>query len=190
MMARSTECGDVSGPVGLGSVVRSLALVGATLTTGLISGFFYAYACAVTRGLALLPDAQYVAAMQAINATVRNGVFVQLLRRRAVPDLGGRRPRSAAQVAPVRPDLACMPVVRRGWVRADARGERADERGAGQGGLERVSRGSGACKGSLRRPVELLERDAHRMLVVGVARAHRGLLIATITMAHAVMAAA
>ena len=75
MMARSTECGDVSGPVGLGSVVRSLALVGATLTTGLISGFVYAYACAVTRGLALLPDAQYVAAMQAINATVRNGVF-------------------------------------------------------------------------------------------------------------------
>ena len=75
MMARSTECGDVSGPVGLGSVVRSLALVGATLTTGLISGFFYAYACAVKRGLALLPDAQYVAAMQAINATVRNGVF-------------------------------------------------------------------------------------------------------------------
>ncbi len=75
MMARSTERGDVSGPVGLGSVVRSLALVGATLTTGLISGFFYAYACSVTRGLALLPDAQYVAAMQAINATVRNGVF-------------------------------------------------------------------------------------------------------------------
>ena len=74
-MARSTERGDVSGPAGLGSVVRSLALVGATLTTGLISGFFYAYACAVTRGLALLPDAQYVAAMQAINATVRNGVF-------------------------------------------------------------------------------------------------------------------
>jgi len=52
-----------------------LALAGATFTTGLISGFFYAYMCSVTRGLALLPDAQYVAAMQAINATVRNGVF-------------------------------------------------------------------------------------------------------------------
>jgi uncharacterized membrane protein len=52
-----------------------LALAGATFTTGLISGFFYAYMCSVTRGLTLLPDAQYVAAMQAINATVRNAVF-------------------------------------------------------------------------------------------------------------------
>ena len=47
----------------------------ATLTTGLISGFFYAYACSVTLGLALLSDEQYIEAMQAINATVRNGVF-------------------------------------------------------------------------------------------------------------------
>lgn len=59
----------------LGSSVRLFALVGATLTTGLISGFFYAYACSVALGLGLLPDDQYVAAMQAINATVRNGVF-------------------------------------------------------------------------------------------------------------------
>jgi uncharacterized membrane protein len=29
----------------------------------------------VTLGLALLPDEQYIEAMQAINATVRNGVF-------------------------------------------------------------------------------------------------------------------
>ena len=57
------------------SIARILTLVAATLTTGLISGFFYAYACSVTLGLALLPDAQYVEAMQAINATVRNGVF-------------------------------------------------------------------------------------------------------------------
>lgn len=75
MMAGSTRHQDVSVPVELGAVVRSLVLVGATLTTGLISGFFYAYACSVTRGLALLPDDQYVAAMQAINATVRNGLF-------------------------------------------------------------------------------------------------------------------
>jgi uncharacterized membrane protein len=47
----------------------------ATLTTGLISGFFYAYACSVTLGLALLSDEQYLEAMPAINATVRNGVF-------------------------------------------------------------------------------------------------------------------
>ncbi len=61
--------------VALGLVARLLTLTGATLTTGLIAGFFYAYACSVTLGLALLPDEQYVEAMQAINATVRNGVF-------------------------------------------------------------------------------------------------------------------
>jgi uncharacterized membrane protein len=47
----------------------------ATLTTGFISGFFYAYACSVTLGLALLFDEQYIEAMQAINATVRKGIF-------------------------------------------------------------------------------------------------------------------
>ena len=63
-------------PIGaVGSAARSLSLGAATLTTGLISGFFYAYACSVTLGLALLPDEQYIEAMQAINATVRNGVF-------------------------------------------------------------------------------------------------------------------
>jgi uncharacterized membrane protein len=63
-------------PVGVvGSVARPLSLGAATLTTGLIGGFFYAYACSVTLGLALLPDEQYIEAMQAINATVRNGVF-------------------------------------------------------------------------------------------------------------------
>src|SRR5918997_2787079 len=59
----------------IGSVARPLTLTLATLTTGLIAGFFYAYACSVTLGLALLPDEQYIEAMQAINATVRNGVF-------------------------------------------------------------------------------------------------------------------
>ena len=61
--------------VGCGSVARPLTLTLATLTTGLIAGFFYAYACSVTLGLALLPDEQYIETMQAINATVRNGVF-------------------------------------------------------------------------------------------------------------------
>ena len=60
---------------GVGAFARLLTLTLATLTTGLISGFFYAYACSVTLGLALLPDGQYVEAMQAINATVRNGLF-------------------------------------------------------------------------------------------------------------------
>ncbi len=59
----------------IGSVARPLTLTLATLTTGLIAGFFYAYASSVTLGHALLPDEQYIEAMQAINATVRNGVF-------------------------------------------------------------------------------------------------------------------
>lgn len=63
------------GQAGTGSLARTLALATATLTTGLISGFFYAYACSVTLGLALLPDDEYIDAMQAINETVRNGVF-------------------------------------------------------------------------------------------------------------------
>jgi uncharacterized membrane protein len=60
---------------GVGAFARLLTLTLATLTTGLISGFFYAYACSVTLGLALLPNGQYLEAMQAINATVRNGLF-------------------------------------------------------------------------------------------------------------------
>src|ERR671916_2905068 len=75
MSSRSTAT-PAAHPIGaVGSVTRPLSLGAATLTTGLISGFFYAYACSVTLGLALLPDEQYVEAMQAINATVRNGVF-------------------------------------------------------------------------------------------------------------------
>src|SRR3712207_4699968 len=75
MSSRSTAAPRAH-PVGaVGSVARFFSLGAATFTTGLISGFFYAYACSVTLGLALLPDEQYVEAMQAINATVRNGVF-------------------------------------------------------------------------------------------------------------------
>ena len=59
----------------VGSVVRRVVLALAVLTTGLIGGFFYAYACSVTLGLALLPDESYIEAMQAINASVRNGMF-------------------------------------------------------------------------------------------------------------------
>ncbi len=75
MLAQSTP-GQRAIPLAtLGSVARLLTPTLAVLTTGLISGFFYAYACSVTLGLGLLPDEQYVEAMQAINARVRNGVF-------------------------------------------------------------------------------------------------------------------
>jgi uncharacterized membrane protein len=56
----------------VGSVARLLTLTLATLTAGLIAGFFYAYASSVTLGHALLPDEQYIEAM---HATVRNGLF-------------------------------------------------------------------------------------------------------------------
>jgi uncharacterized membrane protein len=75
MSSRSTANQNAVPVVRVGSVARLLTLTLATLTTGLIGGFFYAYACSVTLGLALLPDEQYVDGMQAINATVRNGVF-------------------------------------------------------------------------------------------------------------------
>ena len=75
MSSRSTATPGALSTAAVGSIARLLSLVAATLTTGLIAGFFYAYACSVTLGHALLPDEQYVAAMQAINATVRNGVF-------------------------------------------------------------------------------------------------------------------
>jgi uncharacterized membrane protein len=75
MSSQPTATQNAVSLAGLGSVARPLALTLATLTTGLIAGFFYAYACSVTLGHALLPDGQYIEAMQAINATVRNGVF-------------------------------------------------------------------------------------------------------------------
>ena len=75
MSSQSSVTSSTIPLVRVGSVARLLTLTLATLTTGLISGFFYAYACSVALGLALLPDEQYVEAMQAINATVRNGVF-------------------------------------------------------------------------------------------------------------------
>ena len=73
--ATNSAASDSIPRAGVGSVACLLTLTLATLTTGLISGFFYAYACSVTLGHALLPAEQYIEAMQAINATVRNGVF-------------------------------------------------------------------------------------------------------------------
>src|SRR3712207_5125656 len=75
MSSQSTATPSAVPLVRVGSVARLITLTLATLTTGLIAGFFYAYACSVTLGLARLPDEQYVEAMQAINATVRNGLF-------------------------------------------------------------------------------------------------------------------
>ena len=75
MSSQSTATPKAIPLVRVVSLARLVTLPLAILTTGLISGFFYAYACSVTLGLALLPNEQYVEAMQAINATVRNGLF-------------------------------------------------------------------------------------------------------------------
>ncbi|GIG56114.1 membrane protein [Longispora fulva] len=44
----------------------------ATVLLGLVSGFFYAYACSVMVGLTHADDVTFIAAMQAVNAHVRN----------------------------------------------------------------------------------------------------------------------
>ena len=62
-------------PRARGSAVRALTLAGATLTTGLVAGVFYAYAVSVNLGLAAQPDASYVAVMQAINERIQNPLF-------------------------------------------------------------------------------------------------------------------
>ena len=57
------------------STVRALILGGATLTTGLVAGVFYAYSVSVDLGLAAQSDASYVATMQEINERIQNPWF-------------------------------------------------------------------------------------------------------------------
>src|SRR5215210_7102647 len=64
-----------TGPGALLSILRAFILGGATLTTGLIAGVFYAYAVSVDPGLAAQPDESYVATMQAINERIQNPLF-------------------------------------------------------------------------------------------------------------------
>jgi uncharacterized membrane protein len=59
----------------VGSAIRVLSLAGATLTTGLVAGVFYAYAVSVNLGLGVQQDASYVATMQAINEKIQNPLF-------------------------------------------------------------------------------------------------------------------
>ncbi len=62
-------------PKTLGSAIRSLTLAGATLATGFVAGVFYAFAVSVNLGLAVQPDASYVATMQAIDERIQNPMF-------------------------------------------------------------------------------------------------------------------
>src|SRR4051794_40741189 len=52
-----------------------LTLGSATLTTGLLAGLYYAYACSVMPGLARTDDHTFVSAMNHINDAIQNPVF-------------------------------------------------------------------------------------------------------------------
>jgi uncharacterized membrane protein len=56
-------------------VFRGVALVAATVTTGLAAGLFYWFAAAVMPGLGRSTDRTFVEAMQRINAAILNGAF-------------------------------------------------------------------------------------------------------------------
>ena len=85
----------------LGSV-RLASLLLASLATGLIAGFFYAYDCSVMLGLERLDAAGFVRAMQAINATVRNEYFAASF----FGALAGVDPSAAPDLTAVRRDFA------------------------------------------------------------------------------------
>ncbi len=53
----------------------NLSLILAVIASALIAGLYYAYSCSVNPGLAKLPDAQYVSAMQSINESILNPAF-------------------------------------------------------------------------------------------------------------------
>lgn len=53
----------------------NIILLLAATTTALIAGLFYAWTCSVTVGLSRLPNAEYIAAMQAMNRAIQNPLF-------------------------------------------------------------------------------------------------------------------
>ncbi len=71
----------------MGTVVRA-AVVGAALGSGLIAGVFFAFSTFVMAGLARLPQAQGLAAMQSINRTAVRPPFMAALFGTALVCLG------------------------------------------------------------------------------------------------------
>lgn len=53
----------------------NLLLTATAVTTALTAGLFFAWSCSVIPGLARLPDAGYIAAMQAMNKAILNPLF-------------------------------------------------------------------------------------------------------------------
>ena len=56
-------------------MILKIILLLTSLSTALITGFFYAYVCSVNPGLSKLPDLEYLKSMQSINRAVLNPVF-------------------------------------------------------------------------------------------------------------------
>ncbi|GAA2403994.1 DUF1772 domain-containing protein [Streptomyces glaucosporus] len=81
------------------SELRTAVLLVATVSTGLVAGLFYAYACSVMPGLGRSGDRTFVEAMQRINVAILNGWFAVCFAgaplatgAAAVLHLGGGRP--------------------------------------------------------------------------------------------------
>ena len=51
-------------------------LIASTITTGLVAGLLFGFACAVMPGLSRVDDAAFVAVMQSINRRILNGWFL------------------------------------------------------------------------------------------------------------------
>src|SRR6478736_5782790 len=51
-------------------------LIAATITTGLVAGLLFGFACAVMPGLRRVDDAEFVVVMQSINRRILNGWFL------------------------------------------------------------------------------------------------------------------
>ncbi|MEV0175385.1 anthrone oxygenase family protein [Streptomyces sp. NPDC050803] len=58
------------------TTTKTTLLTAATVTTGLLAGSFYVFACAVMPGLARSDDATYVEVMRNINDVIQNPVFL------------------------------------------------------------------------------------------------------------------
>jgi uncharacterized membrane protein len=60
----------------MGQLPQTTTLFAATITSGLVAGLFYAYACSVMLGLRLTDDRTFVETMQRINVAILNGWFM------------------------------------------------------------------------------------------------------------------
>lgn len=57
--------------------VKTIVLVCATITTGLIAGLFFGYQVSIIPAFKSLSSEEYIAAMQAINVTIQQDVFFE-----------------------------------------------------------------------------------------------------------------